>query len=105
MSSQNTSVEKYPLLHASYEGASNVLFRCVEDEAVLLHVPSGTYYGLSTTGIMLWEAIQNKQSLLSVADKILEEYDVDRTQVLDDLEALLQDLLDKKLVLKHSSQD
>jgi Coenzyme PQQ synthesis protein D (PqqD) len=102
MSFQNTSVENHPLLNSSYEGASNVLFRCVEDEAVLLHVPSGTYYGLNTTGIMLWEAIQNKQSLLLVADKILEEYDVDRVQVLDDLEALLQDLLGKKLIVENS---
>jgi Coenzyme PQQ synthesis protein D (PqqD) len=105
MSFQNISVEKYPLIHSFYEGASNVLFRCVEDEAVLLYVPSGTYYGLNTTGIMLWEAIQNKQSLLSVVDKILEEYDVDRTQVLDDLEALIQDLLGNKLIVKSSPQD
>lgn len=100
MSVQNTSIENHLLLHSSFQGASNVLFRCVEDEAVLLHVSSGTYYGLNTIGIMLWEAIQNKEPLVSVVDKVLNEYDVEQIQVIQDLEALLQDLLGKKLIIQ-----
>ncbi len=90
----------HSLLQNSYQAGADILFRQVEDEAVLLHVPSGTYYGLSTTGILLWEAIQNKQLLTSVADAIMAEYEVERSQVLDDLEVLLQNLLDNGLVVK-----
>jgi hypothetical protein len=88
------------LLQNSYQAGADILFRQVEDEAVLLHVPSGTYYGLSTTGILLWEAMQNKQPLTSVADAIVAEYEVDKSQVLDDLQLLLQNLLDNGLVVK-----
>jgi Coenzyme PQQ synthesis protein D (PqqD) len=88
------------LLHETFAAGADILFRCVEDEAVLLHVPSGNYYGLSTTGILLWEAIQNKQPLLSVADAIVAEYEVEKSQVLDDLQVLLQNLLDNGLVVK-----
>jgi hypothetical protein len=88
------------LLQNSYQAGSDILFRQVEDEAVLLHVPSGTYYGLSTTGILLWEAMQNKQPLTSVADAIVAEYEVDKSQVLEDLQMLLQNLLDNGLVVK-----
>ncbi len=100
MSLPESLTAEYPLLQASFTAGADILFRLVEDEAVLLHVPSGTYYGLSTTGILLWEAIQNKQPLLSVADEILAEYEVEKSQVLDDLQVLLQNLLDNKLVVK-----
>ncbi len=88
------------LLQNSYQAGADILFRQVEDEAVLLHVPSGTYYGLSTTGILLWEAMQNKQPLTSVADAIVAEYEVEKSQVVDDLQMLLQNLLDNGLVVK-----
>jgi Coenzyme PQQ synthesis protein D (PqqD) len=103
MSSQESSTTPYALFHESFAAGADILFRCVEDEAVLLHVPSGTYYGLSTTGILLWEAIQNKQSLLSVADAIVAEYEVEKSQVLEDLQVLLQNLLDNGLVVKAST--
>ncbi len=92
--------ESPDLLQNSYQAGADILFRQVEDEAVLLHVPSGTYYGLSTTGILLWEAIQNKQPLTSVADAIVAEYEVEKSQVLEDLQMLLQNLLDNGLVVK-----
>ncbi len=100
MSFTESQTEEYSLLHYSFQAASDVLFRAVEDEAVLLHVPSGTYYGLNTTGILLWEAVQNKQPLLSVVDSILSEYEVERSQVLNDLQTLLQDLLNSGLLVK-----
>jgi Coenzyme PQQ synthesis protein D (PqqD) len=100
MFSQESQIEDNSLLHCSFQTADNVLFRQVEDEAILLYVPSGTYFGLNSTGILLWQAIQNKQSLLSIVDTILAEYEVERLQVIDDLQALLQNLLDNELVIK-----
>jgi Coenzyme PQQ synthesis protein D (PqqD) len=100
MSIQESLTEQQSLLQRHFKVGSDILFRQVEDEAVLLHVPSGTYYGLSTTGILLWEAIQNKQPLLSVVDQILAEYEADRSQVLDDLQVLLQNLLDNGLAIR-----
>jgi Coenzyme PQQ synthesis protein D (PqqD) len=95
--------EQQSLLEEVFQVGSDILFRQVEDEAVLLHVPSGTYYGLSTTGMLLWEAIQNKQPLLSVVDQILAEYEADRSQVIDDLQVLLQNLLDNGLIIKTNT--
>ena len=100
MSLSEIRTEDYPLLNDSFQAAPNVLFRLVEDEAVLLYVPAGTYYGLNPTGILLWEAIQSKQPLESVADAILAEYEVERVQVLADLQALIQNLLNNGLIIK-----
>jgi hypothetical protein len=44
--------------------------------------------------------MQNKQPLTSVADAIVAEYEVEKSQVLDDLQMLLQNLLDNGLVVK-----
>jgi Coenzyme PQQ synthesis protein D (PqqD) len=103
MSIKESLTEQQSLLQDIFKVGSDILFRQVEDEAVLLHVPSGTYYGLSTTGILLWKAIQNKQPLLSVVDQILAEYEADRSQVIDDLQVLLQNLLDNGLIIKTNT--
>lgn len=100
MSLPEIQTENYPLVHGFFQAAPNVLFRLVEDEAVLLYVPAGTYYGLNPTGILLWEAIQNQNPLLSVVDAILAEYEVEREQVLADLQALIQNLLKNGLIIK-----
>jgi Coenzyme PQQ synthesis protein D (PqqD) len=105
MSLPKSQIEEQSLLHYSLQVASDVLFRHVEDEAVLLHVPSGTYYGLNTTGILLWQAVQNKQPLLSVVDAILNEYEVERSEVFNDVQILLQDLLNNGLIVKIDSQN
>ncbi len=100
MSLSEIQMKEYPLLNGSFQAAPNVLFRLVEDEAVLLYVPAGTYYGLNPTGILLWEAIQSNSPFLSVVDAILAEYEVEREQVLADLQALIQNLLDNGLIIK-----
>jgi Coenzyme PQQ synthesis protein D (PqqD) len=100
MSLSEIQMKEYPLLNGSFQAAPNVLFRLVEDEAVLLYVPAGTYYGLNPTGILLWEAIQNNSPFLSVVDAILAEYEVEREQVLADLQTLIQNLLNNGLIIQ-----
>jgi hypothetical protein len=71
----------------------DILFRQVENEGILLHVPSGNYYSLSETSLLFWNALSNQQPLEALVDKIIEEYEVDRDRVLRDLQVFLQDLI------------
>lgn len=85
-----------------FKVADDILFRKVENEAVLLHIPAGMYYSLNETSILFWEALCTQQPLGSVIEKITAEYEVEHSQVLSDLQAFLQNLLNYGLI-SHSS--
>lgn len=78
--------------------ANDILFRKVENEAVLLHIPTGMYYSLNETSIIFWEALRDQQPFGSVIEKITAEYDVEESQVLSDLKTFLQDLFSYGLI-------
>lgn len=78
--------------HQAFQIADDVLYRQVEAEAILLSISGGTYYSLNETSIFFWEALQNQQPLASAVNRIVDEYEVERSQVLTDLQELLQDL-------------
>jgi hypothetical protein len=80
----------------------NILFRKVENEAVLLHIPTGMYYSLNETSISFWEALCDRQPLAPTIEKITAEYEVDYSQVLDDLKTFLQDLSEYGLISRSS---
>lgn len=78
--------------------ANDILFRQVENEAVLLHIPAGMYYSLNETSIVFWEALRDQQPFDPVIEKITVEYDVEESQVLSDLKTFLQDLFSYGLI-------
>ena len=70
----------------------------LDGEAVILHLESGTYYGLSAVGARIWELIQEPRRVREVRDVLLEEYDVEPAQCGRDVLAVLGDLEAHKLV-------
>jgi hypothetical protein len=72
--------------------AEDVLFRRVGNEGVLLYLPTGTYYSLNETSILFWEALSKGSDLELTIDQITDEYEVDRAQVVQDLQEFLTDL-------------
>jgi hypothetical protein len=81
-----------------FKVAEDILFRQVQNEAVLLHIPTGMYYALNETSIIAWETLYNQLPLSSAIEKIIAEYDVEYSQVLSDLQAFLQDLLEYGII-------
>lgn len=75
-----------------YQVAEDILFRQVENEGILLHISSGTYYSLSETSILFWQALSDSKPLTPIVEQITNEYEVDRDRVLEDLTSFLQDL-------------
>ena len=87
-----------------YEIADDILVRQIENEAILLHISTGTYLSLSETSIPFWEALQNRQPLESAIDRILNEYDVEKSQVVSELAVFMEDLLKLNLI-RHRADD
>jgi Coenzyme PQQ synthesis protein D (PqqD) len=76
----------------------HVRARTVGEEMVLLHLESGIYFGLDAVGAHVWQLIQAGKSLRQACDALIEEYDVSREILEQDVLALARDLVDKKLV-------
>lgn len=85
-------------LERKYTVANDILFRQVENEAILLHISSGTYYNLNETSIMFWQALADSKPLTPVVEQIINEYEVERECVLEDLQIFLQDLSQNQII-------
>lgn len=77
---------------------AEVMDRSVGDETVLLHLATGTYYGLDPVGARIWELITAGHTLGEIRDQMLQEYAVEAQQLEGDLFRLVHDLLDQGLV-------
>ncbi|UBF26556.1 PqqD family peptide modification chaperone [Kovacikia minuta CCNUW1] len=67
-------------------------------EAVILHIKTGSYYGLNEVASRIWSLIQVPVKVDFLKESILSEYDVEQQQFVCDLKGILNDLLDKGLV-------
>lgn len=74
-----------------------VLFRQLEDEAVLLDLKSGKYFGLNDVGARAWQLILEHGSLSRVLEVLQEEYAAEPDLVQRDLLALAEQLVGRKL--------
>ena len=78
-----------------------VLFRELDDEAVILELASGRYYGLDEVGTRMWQLLRQHGCLRPVHQALLEEYQVAEDQLRRDLLEFVDDLAARKLLELH----
>jgi hypothetical protein len=83
---------------AKVRPAPEVLATAFGRETVILDLKAGTYFGLDDVGTRVWSLIQRQQTVGAIRDTILTEYDVSRSTCDADLQALLHDLVTRRLV-------
>jgi hypothetical protein len=76
----------------------NTLAREVQGETILLHLDSGEYFGLDAMATRIWQLIVEKGDLGQVEDAMLEEFDIDRTALSNDLRQMIDELATKRLI-------
>lgn len=76
----------------------DVLFQDLHDEAVLLDLQSGTYFGLNPLGARIWQLLAQHETLSAIAAVIKNEYDVAEEQCTADLLELVGDLAQRCLI-------
>jgi hypothetical protein len=77
----------------------------LEDEAVILHLEKGVYYGLNPVGSRIWNLLQEPRTVNDIRDIILQEYEVESQRCEHDLLRLLQELSDQGLIEVKSGTD
>jgi hypothetical protein len=78
--------------------SSAAVFRELDGEAVILHLDSGTYFGLDEIGTRIWQLIDVHGNVDQVVRELLREYDVDAAQLKGDVESLVSSMVDKGLI-------
>jgi hypothetical protein len=76
---------------------ADVLFRQLDDEAVLLDLKSGTYFGLNDVGTRAWQLIVEHGALSRVLEIMLDEYEAERAVIENDLLELGRELVSRGL--------
>jgi len=71
----------------------------VADEAVLLSLRDGEYYGLNEVGASIWRLIQQPRTVLELRDALLEEYsDIESDECERTVVGFLTEMISLKLV-------
>jgi PqqD family protein of HPr-rel-A system len=70
----------------------------LDGEAVILHVGSGTYFGLNPIGAEIWNRIREERSVSEICEQLMTEYDVSKEQCETEVMALLHRLSEQGLV-------
>ena len=86
-------------LQQRFRPADNVVFRELDGEAIILHLDSGTYFGLDGVGTSIWRRLERQESVGVVVDALVGEFEVDAPRARLDVEQLITQLVDKGLMV------
>lgn len=76
----------------------SALVRRLGDDAVVLDLETGTYFGLDPVGARFIELLVEGASIEQVARALVKEFDVEETVVAEDLLRLARDMLSNGLL-------
>ena len=68
------------------------------DEAAILHIGRGTYYGLDPVGAHIWSLLEKPRPVEELRAAVLMEYDVEPSRCETDLLALLEKMRSEGLI-------
>ena len=85
-------------LNARIHIPSDVSVCSLKDEAVLLNLKTGKYYGLDAVGSRLWQLLIEHGSLAAAYQTLLAEYSVTPEQLEQDLIRIVDDMARVQLV-------
>ena len=76
----------------------DVLISRLQEESVLLNLDNESYYGLDDVGTRMLSVLTSSDSVQSAWLQLVDEYDVDREVLREDLVSLVERLLQQGLV-------
>lgn len=77
--------------------SESVVDAVLGDEAVLLNVQSGIYFGLDAVGARIWELLKEGASEDEINDRLLGEYRVEPRRLREDVAGFMRTLASRDL--------
>src|SRR5271169_803201 len=78
--------------------ASDVMFRMVDDEIIMLNLKTELYLGCDAVGTRMWVALTGSDSIQAAYELLLTEFDVEAGELRRDLEEFVGKLLEQGLI-------
>ena len=78
---------------------SNVMFRELEGESVILDLDSESYFGLDEVGTRMWLVLTESSSIEAAHEALLDEFEVEAERLRGDLSELVDRLVDRGLFM------
>jgi hypothetical protein len=78
--------------------AESVSAKVLDGEAVLIHITRGTYHSMEKVGSRIWQLIEGRQTLGTIASIIAGEYDVRLESAQKDVAELIAALFKEDLI-------
>lgn len=71
----------------------------VEGETVILQLESGNYFSLNEVGAVVWDELDQPRVVQDLCDRVLREFEVEPSTVVDDVLSLLEQLLSEEMIV------
>lgn len=88
------------IFEASLTPSPDAVESAVGDETVILHLKSGTYFGLDPLGTRIWALLKEGLAPADICGRIAEEYDTDLETVEADARRFLGDLKAHEIIVE-----
>ncbi len=82
---------------------SEITSKVMDGEAIIINLATGIYYSMENVGGLIWEGVEQEQSLEHILQRVLARYEVPAEQAQKDLESLVGQLRDENLVVLQGS--
>lgn len=82
---------------SSTRGNPNLIWRVVDDEAILLDTTTGYHFSLDPIGTEVWQSLQAGDSIDEIVARIARTYGTDEATVRSDVTEFMNELQSAKL--------
>jgi len=89
------------MVEVMYKLSNDFLLKDVKDEAVILNIKTGDYFGLNEVGAILIRLLLEGKSISQVTDLITDEFDADIQTVESDCNELIGELLSRGIIYEE----
>ena len=70
-----------------------------DDGAILLNLHTKYYYNLNETGLSIWNLLNELSTVPEIAEKIVDEYEVDKDRALESVRRIMAELCQEGLII------
>jgi hypothetical protein len=88
----------FPDETGTWEPDPDVVTQRVEGETVLVHLQTNEIYALNSTGSRAWDLLTTGMNRETVLEELQREFDAPSEQIGDEIDALIANLVEKKLL-------
>lgn len=85
-------------LNMMLQRSPDLLVSSMDEEVVMMDISAGQYYGMNAVGSRIWALLETPQSIRTLCDQLLLEFEVEPKACENEVKDFLKQLFDKKVV-------